>query len=163
MGFAPNSPRRYCILHKLGYGGSSTVWLARDNHQDKLVSLKVFTAQASLQRKELLLLRHLDERIRSDLRRNSIVVVLDDFTIQGPNGEHLCLVSQVGGPSLSAISDSPGQIAGTSRLRASLARQVSRQLANLMGLLHDAGVVHGGTSSPRVHKGDVDQEGRYHA
>lgn len=28
---------RYCVLHKLGHGGFSTVWLARDRIQDRLV------------------------------------------------------------------------------------------------------------------------------
>ena len=154
---------RYCILHKLGYGGFSTVWLARDNHQDKLVSLKVLTSQASLQRKELLILRHLDEHIQSDLGRNSIVIVLDHFTFEGPNGAHLCHVSQVGGPSLSAISNSPGKIVGTHRLCASLARKVARQLVNAIGLLHDGGVVHGGMASFRIHRDDADQQGRHHA
>ena len=153
----------YCILHKLGYGGFSTVWLARDNHQDKLVSLKVLTAEASLKCKEILLLRHLDRHIRSDIRRNSIIVVSDDFTIEGPNGAHLCHVSQVGGPSLSAISDSPGEIAGTRRLCASLARKLARQLVNAIRLLHDCGVVHGGMASSRVHRDDADQQVRHHA
>ncbi|KAL8795943.1 MAG: hypothetical protein Q9195_001687 [Heterodermia aff. obscurata] len=134
---------RYCILHKLGYGGFSTVWLARDNHQDELVSLKVLTAEASLQRQELLILRHLDGHIRSDLRRNSIIVVFDDFIIEGPNGAHLCLVSQAGGPNISMISDSPGEIGGTRRLCASLARKLARQLVDAVGFLHDRGVVHG--------------------
>lgn len=154
---------RYCILHKLGFGGSSTVWLARDNHQDKLVSLKVLTAQASLQRKELLLLRHLDRHSGSDLRRKSIVVLLDDFTIEGPNGVHLCHVSQIGGPSLSAISDSPGRIAGTRRLRASLARKVARQLVNAIGLLHNGGVVHGGMAFFKIYRDDADHQVRHHA
>ena len=43
---------RYKILHKLGYGGSSTVWLARDlrphpGDSDTLVALKVLSGYAS--------------------------------------------------------------------------------------------------------------------
>ena len=43
---------RYKILHKLGYGGSSTVWLARDlrpqpGDSDTLVALKVLSGFAS--------------------------------------------------------------------------------------------------------------------
>jgi serine/threonine-protein kinase SRPK3 len=38
---------RYHILHKLGYGGFSTVWLARDKARNQLVSLKILMAEAS--------------------------------------------------------------------------------------------------------------------
>lgn len=37
---------RYTILHKLGYGGFSTVWLARDKARNQFVSLKILTAEA---------------------------------------------------------------------------------------------------------------------
>lgn len=138
---------RYRVLHKLGYGGFSTVWLAHDEDQDRLVSLKVLTADASRQPTELKLLRHLDENLQANPWRSNIICSLDDFTIDGPNGTHLCYVSQPGGPSLSAISDSPGEIAGTRRLRAPLARKLAQQLAKAVSLLHDVGVVHGGTLS----------------
>ena len=136
---------RYCVLHKLGFGGFSTVWLARDKLQDRLVSLKVLTAEASGQHKELRLLRRLDEHVRADPLRGSIIAILDDFTIEGPNGTHLCYVSQPGGPSLSAVSDSPGEIAGTRRLRAPVARKLAQQLAKAVAFIHDVGIVHGGT------------------
>jgi hypothetical protein len=136
---------RYCVLHKLGYGGFSTVWLARDKDQDRLVSLKVLTAEASRQPTELTILRHLDEHAHANPWRSSIIATLDDFIIDGPNGRHLCYVSRLGGPSLSAISDSPGEIAGTRRLRAPLARRLARQLAKAVSFMHDVGIVHGGT------------------
>ena len=136
---------RYCILHKLGYGGFSTVWLARDKFQDRLVSVKVLTAEASRLHKELGLLRRFDEHVRADPLRASIIATLDDFTINGPNGTHLCYASQLGGPSFSALSDSPGEIAGTRRLRAPVARKLARQLVKAVSFIHDAGIVHGGT------------------
>lgn len=135
---------RYCVLHKLGYGGFSTVWLARDQHQGRLVSLKVLTAEASPQHKEIRFLRHLDEHVQADPRRGSIMATLDDFTIDGPNGTHLCYVSQLGGPNFSAISDSPGEMAGTRRLCAPLARKLAQQLAKAVSFMHDVGIVHGG-------------------
>ena len=138
---------RYHILHKLGYGGFSTVWLARDETRNRLVSLKVLTADASRQPMELKLLRHLDEHAQNNPWRGNIIATEDDFTIDGPNGTHLCYVSQPGGPSLSAISDSPGEIAGTRRLRAPLARKLARQLAKTVSLIHNVGIVHGGTLS----------------
>lgn len=106
---------RYRVSHKLGYGGFSTVWLARDETQNRLVSLKVLTADTSQQPTELKLLRHLDKHAQANPWHGNIIATLDDFTIDGPNGTHLCYVSQLGGPSLSAILDSPGEIAGTRR------------------------------------------------
>jgi len=106
---------RYRVLHKLGYGGFSTVWLAHDENQDRLVSLKVLTAEASQRPTELNIsryLEYLDEHAQANPWRGNIAA-LDNFTIDGPNGTHLCYVSQPGGPSLPAISDSPGEIAGT--------------------------------------------------
>ena len=38
---------RYQVLHKLGYGTSCTVWLARDQEIKSSVSLKILTADAS--------------------------------------------------------------------------------------------------------------------
>jgi len=135
---------RYHILHKLGYGGFSTVWLAHDEHLQRFVSLKVLTAEASHQQKELKMLRHLDQHAQGNPRRNSIVSILDNFTIQGPNGTHMCYVSQVGGPSIAQLSDSPGQMAGSRRLHAPLARKLAGQLANAVFLLHSLGITHGG-------------------
>ena len=135
---------RYQILHKLGYGGFSTAWLAHDELLQRLVSLKVLTAEASHQQKELKILRHLDQHAQGNPRRDNIVSILDNFTIEGPNGTHTCYVSQVGGPSIAQLSDSPGQVAGNRRLQAPLARKLARQLANAVFFLHSLGITHGG-------------------
>ena len=135
---------RYRILHKLGYGGFSTVWLARDELLHRLVSLKVFTADASRQRKEVEILRYIDEHARRDPRRNTVISLLDEFYFEGPNGNHVCYVSKVAGPSISRISESPGQLAGSRRLRASRARALAAQLAKAVSFLHSLGIVHGG-------------------
>ena len=45
----------------------------------------------------------------------------------------------------SAISDSPGEIAGIRRLRAALARKLARRLAKAVSVIHDANILHGGT------------------
>ena len=140
---------KYQVLQKLGYGGFSTVWLARDRHLHRLVSLKVITAEASHQQRELKMLRHVDGRTNGDARRKSIVSILDSFSFDGPNGHHLCYVSPVGGPSIARLSDSPGQVSGSRRLRAPLARKLAGQLADAVAFLHSLGVVHGGQSSIR--------------
>lgn len=135
---------RYHILHKLGYGGFSTAWLARDEQLQRLVSLKVLTAEASQQQKELKIFRYLDEHAQGDPRRDSILSILDYFSIHGPNGVHTCYVTPVGGPGISQLSGSPGQVAGSRRLHARLARKLTEQLANAVLLLHSLGIAHGG-------------------
>lgn len=111
---------RYIILHKLGHGGFSTVWLARNECHQRLVSLKVLTAEGSQKSAELKLLRQLDESAQDNPWRDNILACLDDFTLKGPDGTHVCYISQPGGPSISAISESPDELAGFRRLRASL-------------------------------------------
>ncbi|KAA8896067.1 kinase-like domain-containing protein [Sphaerosporella brunnea] len=38
---------RYRVVHKFGYGSYATVWMARDQHQDRLVALKCMAAEFS--------------------------------------------------------------------------------------------------------------------
>ena len=135
---------RYRVLHKLGYGGFSTVWLALDKNQDALVSLKVLTAEASRQSTELNILQHLSNQAQGNPWRRNVISSLDRFSFKGPNGTHLCYVSQLGGPSISAMTHSPGEVTGTRRLRAPLARRLAQQLAGTVSLMHEVEVVHGG-------------------
>ncbi|KAK9247894.1 CMGC/SRPK protein kinase [Lipomyces tetrasporus] len=51
---------RYRILHKLGFGGFSTVWLARDERNHRLVSLKIVTAEDLSTSNVLIQLAHVD-------------------------------------------------------------------------------------------------------
>ncbi|KAG6365455.1 hypothetical protein INS49_007066 [Diaporthe citri] len=37
--------RRYSVVHKLGFGGFSTVWLARDSVEMQWVALKILAAE----------------------------------------------------------------------------------------------------------------------
>lgn len=135
---------RYRVLHKLGHGGSSTVWLARDQGgSGKLVTLKVVRSDASDIRNPALTI---PEMLRAASPSCSGIQIVDDhFFEKGPNGSHLFLVSRFAGPSISAMSDCPGRVAGSRRLRTDLARKVVKQLATTVHRMHRAGVVHGGT------------------
>ena len=59
---------------------------------------------------------------------------------EGPNGTHLCTVSQFAGPSVGSMSR------WSKRLRGDLARRAAKQVATVVKLMHSAGVVHGGSS-----------------
>ncbi|KAF8334550.1 kinase-like domain-containing protein [Amanita rubescens] len=113
---------RYKILHKLGYGGESTVWLARDlqpqpGDSDTLVALKVLSGFSST--------KPTDE----------IPDLFDYFTVEGPNGKHVCIVTQFVGASVLSMGSR-----GCGRLRGDLARK----------LMHSAGLVHGDLTSSNI-------------
>lgn len=128
---------RYLIVHKLGFGGFSTVWLARDVLTNRWVALKIIISIASTT---------YDDRsvITSHLGSTGsrlFVNVDRRFWIDGPNGRHLCLVLPVLGPNLSRLSKGI-----YSRLKPAFARQVSLQAARALAHLHSNGLCHGGKS-----------------
>jgi serine/threonine-protein kinase SRPK3 len=150
---------RYTIEHKLGYGGYSTVWLARDP-QKRLVALKIMVAAkpGDVDYEDILqeasFLRRLKPQPGASIGRplsgvlysshttppSFFPTLLDEFIIQGPNGEHRCLVTDVLGPSL-------GGLTGDDRLYAfpvKLATRIAVQLAQAVAELHECGIVHGG-------------------
>ncbi|RDB29753.1 Serine/threonine-protein kinase SRPK [Hypsizygus marmoreus] len=146
---------RYRVVHKLGFGGSSTIWLAR-NRFGILVTLKVMRAEVSSKPvdeiPELAVPLKLSEYIQANgpVARSNIQTPEDHFTESGPNGSHLCLVYQLAGPSILSMSDSPGRVAGSRRLRKDLARNVAKQVARAVNLMHTAGFVHGDLTTSNI-------------
>jgi serine/threonine-protein kinase SRPK3 len=112
---------RYRIVHKLGAGGFSTVWLARDEIDKKWVALKIIVAEQ---------FTSVYYKCVTENRR---------FTIKGPNGRHLCLVLPVFGPSASQLSSG-----FTARLKPRLSRRASYQVTKAVAGLHAQGRCHGG-------------------
>jgi len=144
---------RYKILHKLGYGGSSTVWLARDQRpqssaSDTLVALKILSAAESSRPKgeiaDLIVPATLYAFASAyhNPARHNILAVMDHFKMHGPNGTHLCIISRFAGPSLLSMS----KLGWSKRLRGDLARKVAKQVATVVELMHFTGFVHGGPS-----------------
>jgi serine/threonine-protein kinase SRPK3 len=88
---------RYRIVHKLGFGSFSTVWLARDTHRQCYVSLKISRADFRPDSNELKILRYLAKRDFQHEGSQYVMKLMDDFVISGPNGNHNCLVTQVAG------------------------------------------------------------------
>jgi hypothetical protein len=84
---------RYQIVGKLGYGVTSTVWLARDLASRRHVSLKIFTESSSLWPcKELAAYQRMQQGPKFHPGRQAVRTLLDSFSIIGPHGEHECLV-----------------------------------------------------------------------
>ncbi len=136
---------RYTVIHKLGHGGFATVWLARDSTRSRYVALKILAASLSRDSPEVEILRRLRSSDGSGhVGKAYVMSMLDHFWIYGPNGDHLCVVSQVGGPSIKQWNESPGRRSGTRRLKGNVARKVCLEATEGLAFIHSTGTVHGG-------------------
>ncbi|KAF8245454.1 kinase-like protein [Wilcoxina mikolae CBS 423.85] len=159
---------RYVVEHKLGHGGCSTIWLARDLHLKRLVALKIFASILECDASattEALVLRRLHPQPwlwpfgspSSSSRIEFFPTLLDEFIINGPNGSHRCIVTEALGPSLSEFLDEDVR---DGRLPIQLARRIGVQLAQAVAEMHARGIVHGGMSSIpiAVHQSSVQRK-----
>ncbi len=137
---------RYRVVQKLGVGGFSTTWLGRDTAAKRYAALKILKAEETEARSELNMLQRLAELQSDHPGRNHVRTLIDHFTIHGPNGDHLCIVTDLAGPSLSQVYNLLGcdQIAGARRLQADLAGKAVRQLVAAVDFLHSHKICHGG-------------------
>lgn len=94
---------RYRVLHKLGHGGFSTVWLTRDELLQRPISLNILKSEVSTTCTELESLESLRRCTVQHPGRKHAMSILDHFKIEEPNGTHACLVSQVAGPSVTQM------------------------------------------------------------
>ncbi|KAI3395662.1 hypothetical protein diail_1029 [Diaporthe ilicicola] len=131
--------RRYTVVHKLGYGGYSTIWLARDRQQNRYVSLKIKVSEALSPSRENEVMRLLRGHSPKGEGRRFIPRLLDEFSIVGPNGNHSCLVGEPAGSNFSASKE----MSADWKFLVESARSIAAQLA--MGLLyiHNHGICHG--------------------
>lgn len=133
---------RYHVVHKLGYGSYSTVWLARDTTANRHVALKVLSADSSKHSTELEVLKSLNSSLakQPERGRRFISSFYGDFLITGPNGQHRCLVSEVLGPSVHGVKETYT----CDLLPIDVARKTTVQLALGLAGIHASGIVHGG-------------------
>ncbi|KAJ5626710.1 hypothetical protein N7528_004137 [Penicillium herquei] len=136
---------RYKIHHKLGWGGFSTVWLAKDRDRNQWVSLKIMTANSSVSR-ELQMLKYLEEHSQGELSSNYVVQLLDTFTHEGPNGVHRCLVFELLGPSVDQVLSDYHE--GRDKIDSETVLQMSTQLLKAVRFIHSVGMCHGGNGLP---------------
>lgn len=151
---------RYKIYHKLGYGGFSTVWVARDSKYvvcssllipvgltagrlERWVAVKILVADMMQKSRELDTLRALSEHSKRDLGPKHIVRLLDDFLHEGRNGCHQCLVFELLGPTVEWYVRH--YLREEEALEAEEILDLSTQLLQAVAFLHEAGYVHGGT------------------
>lgn len=130
---------RYRLVDKLGHGGYSTTWLARDLQRDRYVAVKVITADASASTSEAILIHALGN-VLSKPGKEIIPSILDEFWAVGPNGEHRCIVAPSARMSLFDAKE-----ASTFRLfQPKVAQSIIAQLIRGVAFLHSEGIVHGG-------------------
>ncbi|KAL4904765.1 kinase-like domain-containing protein [Aspergillus multicolor] len=91
---------RYTVVHKLGFGGYSTIWLARDHRTERYVSLKILVPSKSQDSQEGTILERLANSALKHPGRRFIPPLLDQFFFEGPNGQHWCLVGEPAGCSI---------------------------------------------------------------
>ncbi|KAL9623411.1 MAG: hypothetical protein Q9160_002304 [Pyrenula sp. 1 TL-2023] len=137
---------RYEIVHKLGYGTYSTVWLAKDMLESKHVALKIAVANASGKSKESRILRALRPSKENHRGQAYVPTLLNEFAIDGPNGQHRCIVSEAASCSVAQSKDA----SITWKFPVDVARAIGAQ--TLLGLeyIHSCGIVHGDLHSNNI-------------
>ncbi|KAF2994836.1 hypothetical protein E8E13_003232 [Curvularia kusanoi] len=138
---------RYRIVHKLGHGSYSTIWLARDEHLAKYVAIKIAISQP--ERVEGTIIRKMWEEegctVRSSTGVALVPEILDEFEaegteIQGVRGLHHCLVTT---PARMSISDAR-DASSMGMFQPMVARAIAAQLIQAVASVHAQGVVHAG-------------------
>ncbi|EEP77279.1 predicted protein [Uncinocarpus reesii 1704] len=127
---------RYWILQKLGHGAFATVWLAKDLLGSLgYVALKINISRITGENNEIQILQWLQNSDHEDrLGYRNVIHILDDFTIQGPNGTHECIVTEVVAP-MKCFCDIPDFKPRV--------KELSLQLMMGLSYLHSQGVTHG--------------------
>lgn len=130
---------RYRVVHKLGHGSSSTIWLARDEKLSRFTAIKV--GMATSDRREMDIMTRLSNASADAHRGKSLIpTVLDRFDVHGPNGTHPCLVTA---PAQCSLLDAI-EASCYGPFQANVAKSLSAQLAMVVAYTHSAGLVHGG-------------------
>ena len=143
---------RYRVTSKLGWGHFSTVWLALDTRkksgeQNHQVALKIVKSERHYTDAALDEIRLLQTIIneKKNLPPNDLIVIgdgcdahfplvllLDNFFVSGPHGNHVCMVFEVLGNNLLTLirkNDHHG-------LNLSLVKQITRQILLGLDFLH---------------------------
>ncbi len=108
--------------------------------QNRYVSLKVITARYSEPSPEVDVRKRLRCGDRHHPGRSFVLSPLNEFHISGPNGRHLCLVSELAGPSISEVKTA----AERGVLPIEAAQKIIAQLALGLSYVHSCGIIHGG-------------------
>lgn len=123
---------RYLVVDKLGQGGWSTVWLVHDPTESRYLALKIGVADSLPH--EVPILRALNARTQD---QQLVPAVLDEFTIEGPNGSHPCYTTEVSLCNMRECSFSQ-------LFHLDVARAMAYELTLAVTYIHERGFAHGG-------------------
>jgi len=131
---------RYTVLHKLGWGHFSTVWLVADARNDGLAALKVvksaqhYTEAATDEIELLSRIKECDPENRYHCCR-----LLDTFKHYGIHGKHVCMVFEVLGDNLLSLIrhyDHKG-------IPLDIVKHLSKQILEALHYMHEkCGIIH---------------------
>ncbi|ETS81801.1 hypothetical protein PFICI_06803 [Pestalotiopsis fici W106-1] len=132
---------RFEVLHKLGQGGFGMVWLCHDRDTETWRALKILSASQTEKSKEPAVIAHLTKHHTPEkLQESHILMPLEVFQIEGPNGRHICQVLRVMGYSVREWRQQSDEEEDKSGVKM---RNMCHQIAQGTALLHSVGVVHG--------------------
>lgn len=144
---------RYHVVHRLGHGGFSTVWMARDTKgaaaHAAAVALKV-TANVHVTGTNDSVNGDWEYEMHkliqaSGIDKSHLLLCQDAFTLRAPHGDHRVLVLPLAEPGLESLSVIPRmRVTGRPLQHRMLAAQ---QLLGAVESLHQAGLVHNGRST----------------
>ncbi|KAK2757610.1 hypothetical protein FQN54_004579 [Arachnomyces sp. PD_36] len=146
---------RYQVVSKLGYGGSSTVWLCRDLWKHQYLTLKVCVRTKQLHPvkpasdHEITVSNHLQSFSFDHPGKSMIRTVLDSFEIPGPNGHHKCLLYQPLGMSYTEFL----KLHPKCMFAKELVQRSAQLLLLTLDYLHQCHVVHTDISSNNLLQG----------
>ncbi|KAL5340599.1 kinase-like protein [Aspergillus crustosus] len=143
---------RYRVVHKLGYGAFSTIWLCADEQTKKYAAVKIGIGTSDHRESEIL--DRLNSSSNSNLGhrgRSLIPTISDQFTLRGPNGLHPCHVTAPAGCSLKDAIEASWKCLFQPRT----ARSLIVQLIMAVDYIHSRGIVHGVKFATYLHVGNI--------
>jgi serine/threonine protein kinase len=116
--------------------------------------LKIHAADVDAS-KELSIQQYLAAKSPKDFDSNFVLLSLDSFVLEGPNGKHHCLVADPMGPSISAVLNAPPEFYDplnppTQRFPTPRNKSFLRNILCGLKFLHNNNVVHGDLQSGNV-------------
>ncbi|THV05659.1 kinase-like protein [Dendrothele bispora CBS 962.96] len=147
----PLEDGRFCIVRKLGWGQYSSVWLAKDNREDRFVALKILTCESTKAIKasdpekrsdEVKMLQKIASSKPTHRGFEHSLALFNFFEFHGPCGDHICLVTEVLACSVDDIRKQGDS--GDRRLSMDLTKRITKQILHALDYLHNhCDIIHG--------------------